>query len=173
MSVGNRGYGLPWVCRGYGLAFGLTVVGFWCLPWVAVGGGVALGFGLGVVVEPWVWVAVGLPWVWVGVWVDGGWVLVSALVSAWVPGLPWVCRGMGCRGFGGVAVGAVGLPWVWVGVWVDGGWVLVSAWWGCRGFAVVWVAVGLPWYGLPWVLSTVKKIEMRREKRKMKREKKS
>jgi hypothetical protein len=71
-------------CRGYGLAF-----------WVDGG----LGFGLGMVVEPWVWVAVGLPWV---------------------------------------------LPWVWV-------------------------AVGLE----PWVLSTVKKIEMRREKRKMKREKKS
>ena len=56
------------------------------------------------------------------------------------------------------------------GVWLDGGLgfglgVVVEPW--------VWVAVGLPWYGLPWVLSTVKKIEMRREKRKMKREKKS
>ena len=65
------------------------------------------------------------------------------LVSAW-----WWSRGYG-------------LPWVWVGVWVDGG----------LGFGLG--VVGLPWYGLPWVLSTVKKIEMRREKRKMKREKKS
>ena len=95
------------------------------VAWVLGVGGVwvdgGLGFGLGVVVEPWVWVAVGLPWVWVGVWVDGG------------------------LGFG---LGVVVEPWVWV-------------------------TVGLPWYGLPWVLSTVKKIEMRREKRKMKREKKS
>ena len=37
---------------------------------------------------------------------------------------------MGCRGYGL----AFGLTVAWV---------LVSAWWGCRGFAVVWVAVGL------------------------------
>ena len=67
--------------------FGLTVAWVLGVGGVWVDGG--LGFGLGVVVEPWVWVAVGLPWVWVGVWVDGG------------------------LGFGlGVVVG----PWVWVAV---------------------------------------------------------
>jgi hypothetical protein len=191
-----------------GLRFsGLTVA------WVLGVGGVwldgGLGFGLGVVVEPCVWVAVGLPWVWVGVWVDvwfavvwvavggvavgfGVWVDGGVLVSAWVAG---VCRGYGLA-FGLTVVGfwsrrggvAVGLPWYglpWVGLpWVCRGYGLafgltVVGFWSRRGGVAVglpWYGlpwVGLPWYGLPWVLSTVKKIEMRREKRKMKREKKS
>jgi hypothetical protein len=41
----SRGYGLPWVCRGYGLAFGLTVVGFWSRRGGVAVGGVAVGMG--------------------------------------------------------------------------------------------------------------------------------
>jgi hypothetical protein len=87
-------------------------------------------------------------------WVDGGlgsrrgygltvaWVLgvgCRGFAVVWVAvgcrgGLPWVCRGMGCRGFAGMGGG---LPWVCRGLpWVCRGM-------GCRGLPWVWVAVGL------------------------------
>uniref|UniRef100_A0A2N9HQP3 Uncharacterized protein n=1 Tax=Fagus sylvatica TaxID=28930 RepID=A0A2N9HQP3_FAGSY len=97
-----------------GLGFsGLTVAWVLGVGGVWVDGG--LGFGLGVVVEPWVWVAVGLPCV----WVDGGLGFgLGVVVEPWV----WVAVGLPCvwvDGGLGFGLGVVVEPWVWVAVGLE------------------------------------------------------
>ena len=81
------GVGGVWLDGGLGFGLGVVVE-----PWVWVGVWVdgGLGFGLGVVVEPWVWVAMGMG----GVWLDGGLGFgLGVVVEPWV----WVAVGMGWR----------------------------------------------------------------------------
>ena len=101
-------------------------------------------------------------WWWLGwqwAWVDGGLGFVRGFRFRFVRGFRfWSRRRSGLRfAVGGFAV-LYGLPWL--------GWAWVCRDWAGRGFAM-----GMGCRG-SWE-STMKKIEMRREKRKMKREKKS
>ena len=123
------------------MAFGLTV---------------GLGFGLGVVVEPWI---LGLAWAFHLVGhrfaVSLRWVLgfgLSVVVEPWVLGLAWAFHPVGHRF-------AVGLRWV-LGFGSRRG----GGPWVCRGFGFVCRG--------SWESIVKKKIKMRREKSEMRRERK-
>jgi hypothetical protein len=153
---------------------------------VAFGLTVGLGFGLGVVVEPWVFI----------LWVTGGAVGFGFGVGLHPVGHrwsreSWVWRGSSSRGSPVCRRFEVGL-----GFWSRRGGGAVGLGFGvgsssrgspvCRGFEVDlgfwistrWWAVGLPWvFGFvcrgSWESTTKKKkkIKMRREKREMRRDK--